>query len=55
MGIFASGGGFCAYYTTMNSFGYPLLSLFGLSTIDGYKVNTSQVGHLQAHEGELGS
>jgi hypothetical protein len=38
MGIFACGGGFCAYYTTMNHFGFPVTELFNLSTIDGYKV-----------------
>lgn len=41
MGIFACGGGFNNYYTAMNHFGFPVLSLFGLSTIEGYKVNVN--------------
>lgn len=41
MGIFACGGGFNNYYTAMNHFGFPVKSLFGLSTIEGYKVNKS--------------
>lgn len=36
MGIVACGGGFNAYYTTMNHFGFPVTALFGLSTAEGY-------------------
>lgn len=41
MGVFACGGGFSAYYTTMNHYGFPVLSLFGLSTAKGYTVSES--------------
>ena len=43
MGVFACGGGFCAYYTTMNHFGFPILDLFNLSTTDGYKVIEAEI------------
>lgn len=43
MGVFACGGGFCAYYTTMNHFGFPVTELFNLSTIDGYKVAEGEI------------
>ncbi|EAR95129.1 Na,H/K antiporter P-type ATPase alpha subunit family protein (macronuclear) [Tetrahymena thermophila SB210] len=41
MGAISVGSGFAAFYTTMNHFGFPILSLFGLSTIYVYEPNLS--------------
>lgn len=43
MGLFACGGGFCGYFVTMNHYGFPVRSLFGLSSIKGYKVKEGTI------------
>lgn len=56
MGIVACGGGFSGYYVTMNHFGFPVLSLFGLSTIEGYKVKEGKIkAHVDKGNDEIGT
>lgn len=39
MGSISIGSGFSSFYTTMNHFGFPVRSLFGLSTVFVYQPN----------------
>lgn len=42
-GMIASSAGFISFYTAMNSFGFPVLSLFGMAKIKGFYVDKHRI------------